>query len=271
MDKFPISGEQGVLESQRRQNLLEYTKLCRNRVNNFLLSHDIDVGYAKKINVNERNDYLINILVRDRSLPDSAVEETVLDTSDHDIGILLVKPEIIPFRSKVIEYLEKKDIECVALEHIYPTHRDWMETYGYMLERYPDVINLYIMQRSLGFQPILFRHFSTNAYISLLEPREKPLPKDGDRDAMFDQLFCGEASDNHPMTLRGEVSFPTMKRLGFDDMSGYASLFDPVGFFRDTGMLKNYRAYNGIHIPSNSAEKGRNLRTFLRNKHSSDA
>lgn len=76
-------------------------------------------------------------------------------------------------------------------------------------------------------------------------------------------LFCGEANDEHPGTLRGEVSFPIMRKLGFDDMSGYASLFDPIDYFKDIGMIKNYSAYNGVHIPSDATEKRRNINTLL--------
>lgn len=270
MDKFPIIGEGVFLDSQDELTMIERVDIYRRSVSGFLLGHDIDVEQIKKINVNERNSQLIDIFSKENGIPDTA-EGIITDKFDSRVGMILIKPEILPFKSKVVEYLEGNGFEVAPLDQNYPSHKDWMNIYGYMLDRCPDTINLYIMQRSLGFQPILFQHLDASVYDSLLKSRGMTLPKDSDQDTIFDRLFCGEVNDNQPLTLRGGVSLPIMKQLGFDDMSGYASLFDPVDYFKDMGMSSNYHAYNGIHAPSNSTEKRQNLQTFLRPKDGSDA
>lgn len=258
------------LDPWNKNTIFEHIETSREKVNDLLLSYEINVERVREMNVADRNTYLIDAIATEAYVSE-VNEEIKVSGFDDGIGILLIKPEILPFGSLVIDYLEDSGFEAKALEHVYPSHSDWMDTYGYMLKRYPDVINVYIMQRSLGFQPVLFRHLSSDAYGLLLKSRGMSPPKDGDEDALFDQLFCGEADEEHLMTLRGNVSLPIMRRYGFDNMSGYASLFDPVDYFKDMGMLKNYRAYNGIHIPSNSVEKRRNLQTFLRHRSDSDA
>jgi hypothetical protein len=132
-----------------------------------------------------------------------------------------------------------------------------------MLKNCPDIINIYILQRALGVRPIIFRHRNEEYYnIEIGDDYDNSRHK-MDRDLMFDMRFCGEASVNSIDTLRGSVSLPIMKNLGFDDFSGYAATFDPYNFFKDTMYSKAYKAYNGIHIPSNRYEKERNLKTFI--------
>lgn len=235
---------------------------AKQRVDEFLFTHDTDVRHVKTLNVDDRCKYLIDILLKDGSA--SCTERGIGEIKVGDsIGMLLIKPEIMPEENKITEYMQNKGFEVKVLDRVYPSRDEWMRIYGYMIDDYPDVINNYIMQRSLGVRPVLFKHLDNDQYIASLRNAGYSKDMPTDPDTLFDKLFCGNVNDFQPNTLRGDVSFPVMKNLGFDGMSGYASLFDPVNYFNDTKMTSNYRAYNGVHVPSDTKEKQSNINAIL--------
>lgn len=257
LEKYTPVGQFDIGQEQINH---EYEIVSRQKVTDFLQEHDVDINHAKNLHPNDRSKYLIDAL-----LSESVLQSPTADYGpkpDSDTGIIFIKPEIAPLGHLAIRFLEEQGIEAKTGETIYPSHAEWTATYGYMLKKYPDVINVYIVQRSLGLQPVTFRHLDASEYTTLLVRRGTPPTVDDDLDSMFDKLFCGKISD-HQLCLRRSVSYPIMRQAGFDDLTSFASVFDPVNYFRDTHMTKVYVAYNGIHAPSNEAEKTRNIQDLL--------
>lgn len=225
----------------------------------FLQQEGVDVEYALSLGADHKSKYLIDRLLGDERQPASVHHE--ISPEDEEVGMILIKPEIFPCADQVINFLASFGIESRLLEPRLPSKHTWLNTYGYMLDKHPDVINIYITQRALGLCPVIFRHLTIDEYenINSVEVRAS----DGDKDKMFDAIFCGEASDASVNTLRGTIALPAMKQLGFDDFTNYASSFDPVDYFKEKRQ-KTYRAFNGIHVPSDRSEKQKNMIDFVK-------
>jgi len=232
-------------------------------VKNFLDNQGIDIEAVQQMPVEQRSAFLIKALITEGG-PECETVPKVLVEAPSQLGLIIIKPEILPEAHHVVDFLDKAGIHSQLLDPILPSKRDWLDTYGYMLTRYPDAINIYIVQRALGVQPLVFEHFDSHTYISMIQARsDSPIPTD-DPDMLFDRLFCGQAEGGPSPTIRRSISRPIMQQLGFETLSGYAAGFDPYHFYRDSGATNLFRAYNGVHIPSDRSEKARNFSTFIK-------
>ncbi|HEX7483689.1 MAG TPA: hypothetical protein VF281_00905 [Candidatus Saccharimonadales bacterium] len=223
-------------------------------VDNFLIAEGVDISFATRLEPDARTAYLIRELIGDIDLASTEKQITDNDTQLYkDIGLVVVKPEIYPYVDNILNYFETIGIDARRMNHVDPTKQMWMEMYGYMLSKYSDVINIYITHRALGFEPIVFAHprsYSSSDQVGI------------DKDREFDSVFCGEVQPGFDGTLRGSIALPAMQSLGFDNMTGYAKSFDPVNYFHDVPSII-YKAFNGVHIPSDQNEKIRNMRTLI--------
>lgn len=222
-------------------------------VNDFLRAEGVDVSFATRLEPDARTAYLIHELIGDIDLASRENQITDDDINRYkDIGLVVVKPEIYPYIDNILDYFETIGIDARRMNHVELTKQMWMEMYGYMLSKHPDVINIYITHRALGFEPIVFAH---PASYSLFDQAGI------DKDTEFDRVFCGEVQPGFDGTLRGSIALPAMQFLGFDNMTGYAKSFDPVNYFHDVPSV--YKAFNGVHVPSDQNEKTRNMRTLI--------
>lgn len=232
----------------------EHIKANREAVNNFLTTEGVDIALATSLTPEARTAYLIRELIGDIDPVSTKKQITDDDVNLYkDIGLVVVKPEIYPYVDNVLNYFETIGIDARRMNHVELTKQMWMEMYGYMLSKQPDVINIYITHRALGFEPIVFAHPATSSSSDQAGI---------DKDREFDSVFCGEVQPGFDGTLRGSIALPAMQSLGFDSMTGYAKSFDPVNYFHDVPSVV-YKAFNGVHVPSDQNEKIRNMRTLI--------
>ncbi len=160
-------------------------------------------------------------------------------------SLILVKPEIFPHDEELIDDIVRRGYDITSdPELVYPTAKQWFELYGYMVPKYPNILQNYIVHRALGFKIVTLDEM------------------DQERISYLDSI-TGKAYEDNPDTLRGNITRSIMKRLGFQAMTGYASAFDPFDIIDSSGQPDYaFHCYNGIHTPKNSAEAVSNLRTF---------
>lgn len=170
-------------------------------------------------------------------------------------GLLIIKPEMLPYYERYVEFLESRNIDIRAIsEPFCPTHEQWMAQYGDVVAEYPRVIHSYITQRSIGVRVVSFVH-NPDIYLTAIDSAGL------DHDRSFDQTFCGQADASHPNTLRGDITYTALSGMGFDSMTGYAEPFDIFGYFH-RGSSSPLRTYNGVHIPGDRTEKENNYAMY---------
>ena len=251
-------------DRQFNSNYLDLPNI--NQIKSFILENNIDINYVKSLEPENRNIYLLEKLFTFDDIQSSSDRYEATNTNENpdndDIGMLLIKPEMFPYVEDIERSLSDVGIECRLLERIIPTKQDWLNTYGYMLVNFPNIVNVYVIQRSLGVQPVIFRHLSMEKYTMIADERHIKIDT-LDRDKAFDQLFCGKAKSGFEGTIRHDLVLPRLISLGFNDMSGYASDFDPFDYYKDSGSIKTYTSYNGIHSPKDMNEKNKNIQTYV--------
>ncbi|MDR1032418.1 MAG: hypothetical protein LBL84_00180 [Candidatus Nomurabacteria bacterium] len=245
--------------------LAEHTERNRIAIEHFCSGNAIDVDLIKKMRPEERNTHLITHLfgADDGRVYDASTPRCDHILSDDDFGVLVVKPEMLPCVSSILNFMSSNRLEPQALRQIYPTKQEWLGTYGYMLKDYPNTVNTYVTQVNFGVMPIVFRHLPAVEYKNIAIERKIEIDSK-DRDTMFDQIFCGKVAPNHAGTLRGGVVLPNLLNLGFADMTGYAEPFDPFDYYKDSDAANTFISFSGVHIPSNRREKYRTMVNYIK-------
>jgi len=244
----------------------ELDKIIANnlRIQKFLADNDIDQEYVKGLPFKYRNKYLINNLINKDEAERAITFKVDPKIEDNEIGLMLVKPEMELGIENIISYISQLGIEKISvLDKIFPSESDWLETYGYLLDMCPDVINNYIIHRSLGMTPLIFKHRDIHFYRCLADKIGINQVTD-DKDKLVDKLFCDEKGPNYRGAIRSSICRPILEKKGFTNLTNYASSFDPVNYFIESG-LDPHIPFNGIHVPSDKFEKSKNLYTFIKN------
>jgi hypothetical protein len=237
----------------------------KNLVESFIVRNNINIDYVRSLAPEERNIFLISSLFTVEDLLNTSNEQYrvgIEEPFDDDYGMIIIKPEMFPCIKDIERFLGNMGVECCSLECVMPTKRDWLDTYGYMLVNFPNIVNVYITQRSFGVRPILFRHLSIDEYGLIADKRGLKLDT-RDKDTAFDQLYCGKVKSGFDGTIRHDVVLPKLASLGFNNMSGYAADFDISNYYKDSDPARTYASFNGIHSPKNKNEKEKNIQTYI--------
>lgn len=217
-------------------------------IEGFLNINNIPVGHVRALPPEQRNAFLIKKLFSPEDIVNaSRNRHDVIDLEDRDIGLILVKPECF-LTFMLSKIFTEKEIEFKTLETRYPTKEQWLDTYGYMLSDFPNIVNVYITHTNFGLRPIIFKH-----------PIIDQFNNTADADKVFDSQFCGKAREGYSETIRGGVVLPHLINLGFKTMTSYASSFDYFNYYKDSPPEKTFISFNGVHIPKDMYEKSRNF------------
>lgn len=236
-----------------KSELLNTAADNQDRVETFLATYGIRQDALRRRAVSDRLAYLCNELIA-MSVEGADPSSQQDDVQDYDVdgGLIVVKPETLPFYTQYLYYLEK--IGCsvsTVSDVVYPTHDQWMQQYGYLVDVNPRVIHSYVTQRSIGVRVVRFLYGESMEQVDV----------DNDIDLKFDQNYCGQPVPSQDNSLRASVSYPVLVENGFRDMTGYAEPFNFTGYF-DDGAQEPLRTYNGVHVPSNRQEKIKNILTY---------
>ena len=237
----------------------------KNIVESFISRNNIDIGHVRSLSPETRNLFLISSLFTAddiASIPNEQLRVGIKEPRNDEYGMIIVKPEMFPCIKDIEQFLGNIGVEYRSLERVMPTKRGWLDMYGYMLADFPNIVNVYITQRSFGIQPIVFKHLSIEKYELIADERSLKL-ETGDKDTAFDQLYCGKTRSGFDGTIRHDVVLPKLAILGFNDMSGYATDFDISNYYKDSDPTRTYVSFNGIHSPKNKVEKEKNIQTCI--------
>lgn len=235
-----------------KSELLHIATDNRDRVEDFLATYGIRQEALRRRAVSDRLAYLCNELIEIGAEETDTSDQDDLKNHDLDSGLIVIKPETLPFYAQYLYHLEK--IGCSVnrvSEVVRPTHSQWMQQYGHLIEANPRVIHSYVTQRSIGVRVVRFLYSE-----SLMQA-----DADDDIDFRFDQNYCGQPVSAQDDSLRASVSYPVLTENGFKDMTGYAEPFNFTEYFNN-GAQEPLRTYNGVHIPSDRHEKIKNILTY---------
>ncbi|MDD4251225.1 MAG: hypothetical protein PHX27_03475 [Candidatus ainarchaeum sp.] len=180
-----------------------------------------------------------------------------------NVGLIVVKPEIMPFTSDVRKFLRKIGCNIVLSKvHIFtPTQLE--SIYFTEMRKWQDFpINAGILT-SAPSRILIFKHAPRERYIELLKKTNhiKYEQKKANLQTMpIQELFHlavkGVMDEGRPETLRGEVTHKRLPELGFDKMVGISKKLDPTGYleYRVKQGKSVYNILTGIHAPETQQE-----------------
>ncbi len=213
----------------------------------------INKGSVLTLPFDERPRVVRKHLVSDQEMLNSArsrVQILAEDSLSKNV-FGFIKPEMDGYENRVVSFLMNLGCEPKVHPKQYLTHQQWLDLYGYVLNECEDAIFLYLIQRSLGVQPIEFDITSlVHSGIDQIEG--------------FNRKYCGSANNFSPGTIRWEVNRPVLLSRGFGGMTGYAQNFDPFDYYRNRGAGYILRAFNGIHLPNSYDENASNKKILFK-------
>ena len=237
----------------------------RTQVEDFLVAEGVAIAEVKDLAVDRRPIKLIQTLFTADEL-NNLPPKPSLGSRKTEQGLIVVKPETLPFLHTVEKFLENIGLEPNVLATKFLTKPEWLTMYGYMLPTRPEIVNTYITQRSLGMTAISFDHLPARSYIDQSNGRGDLLnPSLHDINTVFDTIFCGLSAESTPGTLRWDTTRKNLAGTAFATMTDDASVFDPVDYYKDGHLADIFWAFNGIHVPSNNAEAYQNIGLFSDN------
>jgi hypothetical protein len=190
------------------------------------------------------------------------------------MGILMVKPELFAYASKVRKYLNDLGFEVVLAKNVVFDKQKLQMVYGKEFGAYPEFPIQAANLISGPSKVLVFRQKSAEEmlqsapfakHLQQSDPRaytELVAKLKGDSPAVvFDKLLKGAWQGPQPGTIRKEVTYPRLEEIGVRDMSGLARLLDPHGYFRKrikkgakTVSDVAYYQLTSVHIPSTVEE-----------------
>lgn len=245
---------------------ISYTDIFNDtQVSDFLGSEGVDIDAIRSLDVDARPAELIRLLFTDTEL-DNIPARSSQGHNGSDLGIVIVKPEALPYIDEIEVIFNtlgtKPEVQATKLL----SKDEWLAMYGYILPERPEIVNVYVTQRSLGMTAMLFNHLTKQDYLDYAKSRKITIDnRIEDINKVFDGVFCGSSTEPSPGTLRWEITHKRLSGSSFASLSDDAVIFDPVNYYRDGYIDDLLKAFNGIHIPANSAEAQSNITVFERN------
>ncbi len=195
--------------------------------------------------------------------------------SNGTLGIILIKPELLPFTLDVRKFLSKLGCQITLskvnvlspyqLESIYqPEMHKWRD--------FP--INAAILISGPS-RILVFKHAPKKVYIDLLRKTNLKLySKLEDRlqtmpiQELFHAAVKGLIDEGRTGTLRGEITHKRLKEFGFNGMTGVSKQLDPTGYLKNRVQNQQsiFNILTGIHSPSSTQDLINHSNTLLSRK-----